>query len=562
MNIIFKQLIITDIKEEVSKKIVFESKRNLLSSANGKGKSTIMKSLYHSLGANADFDGNIDKKSMIFDLIIEYGSIEYRVIRFVDQYLIFKNNALDMTCERGNISHLAEYYKNEFGMYVYLEDKKERLSIAPPAYSFIPYYLDQDRSWKKEQFPFDNMGQYEKTARNDLYFYHLSIYNDEYNAVKLRYKSQQLECKRLSVQHEQAISTYLQLKKDLSVEGVCVNEKEIELLIEDISAEINSKLDIFNKTKKELYSLENEQAECLCQIKNLSEVLKALDSQKKIPSSQVQCPSCGMIFEIDIEKEVKELYNKLFLQSRKEFYLLHSEKIDVQIQEKQKELNACVDEINQLESKLQQEHANYDLYTKRKAADSIFKDLRIKIGEIGSLLSQADNEAKRLKNILNESEIKTTEIKDEFRKRYIHNLTQLNVKKFNSNKIKAFEKLAIGGSQYVRSTLAFFYSFLELKKQFNKGKFQCPLVIDSPREGEQDDMNSRKIIEFIFNKYDGDEQLIVASVNGDKFIDDVEDENEIHIIRLENDDNQVMTEYGYQENLNDINWVKSYLGIH
>ena len=74
-------------------------------------------------------------------------------------------------------------------------------------------------------------------------------------------------------------------------------------------------------------------------------------------------------------------------------------------------------------------------------------------------------------------------------------------------------------------------------------------------------MNSKSILEFIYGKYDGEGQLIVASVNGDKYLGDLEDFEEINVIRLVNEDNQVMTIEDYQENLTAINEVKSYLGL-
>lgn len=563
MNIVFKELIITDIKENVSKRVKFFPKRNLLSSdTNGKGKSTIMKSLYHSLGANASFDDNIDKKAMVFDIRLNYGDNEYRIVRFVDLYLIFKNHKLELSCKYGNISELSEYYKKEFGMYVYLKDRMGGLPIAPPAYSFIPYYLDQDYSWKKEQMPFDNLWQYEKLSRNDLYYYHLSIFTDEYNATKSKYKEQQLKCDLLDEEVKQLYATYMQLKDQIKVEAVCIDDKEIEILINYLSNQINERFNCFNNIKNEMFVLENEKVECVCQIESIDKGINELTNKMKTPRANAKCPNCGTEFEVDIEKDIKELYNKTFLQNRRAYYISRIDEINKELAIKKERLEKYTREINELEARLKSEQANYDAYMRRKVSDGLFRDMLKKIGELNVKREKELLELKRLKNTLDSFDVKTDKIKVAFKSCYINNLLQLNVKKFNSEKIKAFNKLAIGGSQYVRSTLAFFYSFIELKKEFNKDKFQCPLIIDSPREGEQDDMNSQNILKFIFDKYDGEEQLIVASVNGDKYINVVDSHDEINIIKLDNDDNQVMTKQGYQENLEAINEVKSYLGLN
>ena len=258
MSIIFKEITITDIIEKTSKKVVFASQRNLITSdSNGKGKSTIMKALYHSLGANSAFDDNINKKAMIFDVSISFNDIIYRVVRYIDQYLVFKDGRLEMTCRYGNIAELSEYYKKEFGMYVYLKDRAGGLPIAPPAYSFIPYYLDQDCSWKKEQMPFDSLGQYEKLSKNDLYYYHLSIFNDLYNEIKSKSKEQEILCKNLEEEIAQTQNVYMQLKEQIGSTSICINEQEIEVLISHMSRKINDIFVLFNKVKNELFVLEN-----------------------------------------------------------------------------------------------------------------------------------------------------------------------------------------------------------------------------------------------------------------------------------------------------------------
>jgi len=149
----------------------------------------------------------------------------------------------------------------------------------------------------------------------------------------------------------------------------------------------------------------------------------------------------------------------------------------------------------------------------------------------------------------------------DFKEKYSDKLKALAVKRFNASRIKAFDKLAIGGSQYVRSTLALYFSFIELKEQMNVNKFMCPLVIDSPREGEQDDMNSKIILEFIFENYNSNYQLIVSSVNADKYLDLNDKYNNVNVVLIDGEDNQVMTKEDYDTNELEINNIKSYFGL-
>ena len=123
---------------------------------------------------------------------------------------------------------------------------------------------------------------------------------------------------------------------------------------------------------------------------------------------------------------------------------------------------------------------------------------------------------------------------------------QLDIDDFDPNSIKAFYKLSLSGSQYARSTLSLFFAFLYTKNKYNPNDFDWPLVIDSPREGEQDNMNSSKILNFIIQQDTSNHQCILASVNATDYLDK-EQLDSINIIKLENEKNRVMIAEEYDE---------------
>jgi hypothetical protein len=108
---------------KISKKIIFSEGINLITSdKNSRGKSVVMKSLYHSLGANSDFDDIFTKDNVLFDIQFEYDSKIFRVCRFKDSYRVLKNNELIKTVKRGNINELSLFFKEEIDAYVYLKN--------------------------------------------------------------------------------------------------------------------------------------------------------------------------------------------------------------------------------------------------------------------------------------------------------------------------------------------------------------------------------------------------------------------------------------------------------
>jgi hypothetical protein len=170
------RLLITDTIENLSKKVDFSSKTLITSDKNSKGKSIIMKSIYHSLGANSQFDDPFEYRNKIYDVSFRFSNIEYRVIRYKDDYIVYKSGKIIKKINR-NVEELSKILKEETGNYVFLKDKNsDKLILAPPAISFIPYYLDQDKSWKKDVKPFQNLDQFEKLSRDELFYYHLGVY--------------------------------------------------------------------------------------------------------------------------------------------------------------------------------------------------------------------------------------------------------------------------------------------------------------------------------------------------------------------------------------------------
>ena len=51
--------------------------------------------------------------------------------------------------------------------------------MTPPAYNYLPFYIDQDHYEGNNYAAFKNLGQYVGFRENVL-FYHLGVYNEEY----------------------------------------------------------------------------------------------------------------------------------------------------------------------------------------------------------------------------------------------------------------------------------------------------------------------------------------------------------------------------------------------
>lgn len=560
MSLVFKEIIITDIKNRLSKKISFSPDMNLITSdKNSKGKSIIMKSLYHAMGANSMFDDNFKKDQMLFDIYFSFNKNNYEILRLKNDYVIIKNDKLYDSVKYGQVYKLSKFYKEELDMFVYLKDKHESIILAPPAYLFIPYYLDQDVSWKKEQEPFENMGQFEKLSRNQLYYYHLGIYSNEYFEINSKLKNNNEILNKYKNELKNKDIIFSELKKELS-DKVVLNLNELDIELRNLKYILTDKSGKIEKLKSKIYEKENEIISLEFLLDNIDSAIKQISKQQnKLSSKHVVCPNCKYEYDINLKEEVENLYNNEFLLDRKEKTVIDIESLKSDVEILKKDLDIYLNEIKEVKENLFKKEINYRDYLNREAIQGL---LNVKAKEISELEEKYEKQRMTCISLqmkldsLDEKQIKVGPL---FRQFYVSNLIDLGVKSFNEKKIKPFFKLSISGSLYVRSTLAFFYAFLDTKLKLNSKKFVCPLVIDSPRDGEQDDINSTLILEYILSRHVENYQLIVASVDAEKFInDEFIENNDLSIIRIMGEQNKLLTDDEYYNNKKEIEKGLSY----
>lgn len=562
MNLIFNQLIIIDTKLKEAKKIIFSAKMNLITSdENSKGKSIILKSLYHTLGANCLFDANFKKDDMIFDLLFTYNNIKYEIIRLKNDYIILKGGRLLDSIKYGNIIKLSQFFKNELNMFVYLKDRFEDILLAPPAYLFVPYYLDQDISWKNEQEPFEKLGQFEKISRNQLYYYHLGIFSNEYFELDSSLKQNCDILNKIKAELKNKDYIFSELKKELGTD-IAVNIQELDIDLRNLKYSLSETTDKIEKTKSKIYEKENEIILLQSLVENINSTLTQVNKQINTSSKHVKCPSCKYEFDVNLKEEIENLYDSEFLVNRKEKCEIDIESLKVDVAELKKELEKYLNEVKEAKDKIFKKEVNYKDYLNREVIQGLLTSKAEEIAKLEESYQLQKNKCIELQLKLDNLNQRRVKVGPIFKQFYKSNLISLGVHSFSENSIKAFYKLAISGSLFVRSTLAFFYAFLDTKAKFNSNKFICPLVIDSPRDGEQDDVNSKLIMEYIFSRNVGDYQLIVASVDAEKYIkDEMLLSDDITITKISGEKNHLLNNNEYNENLAIIDRDLSYFGL-
>lgn len=148
-KMIFKTLYIFSSVEKKAKVIHFSEGKNMITSSpidgTDRGKSIIMKSLYHTLGGDCFFDDkwNDGDKTYIVNFAID--DQEYYIYRNNKLFKVF-NDELNLLFKAVERRELAMRLGAIFNFAIQLPAREEeKLEITPPVYNYILYFLDQDK---------------------------------------------------------------------------------------------------------------------------------------------------------------------------------------------------------------------------------------------------------------------------------------------------------------------------------------------------------------------------------------------------------------------------------
>ena len=269
MRIIVESINIIDYIENKSKKVYFSKGLNVVTSGvTSRGKSSILRAVYHAMGANSDYDNPFDANKKIF----------------------------------------------EIGFYsVYLTDKKNNFEIAPTTYLFIPYFLDQDRSWKNEIIPFRNFQQFAGNKLIDLYYYHLGALDTNFFELTTNARLSKRRYSELKAKKDKNYIEMKLLREKYSVENISIDDESAKNTLHIMKNEINEALLDVKTIQRDIFNLENDIVKNEISLKSIDEILK--EQNKELKNERIRkeeyivyCQNCGEEVDLSNFSECKCQY--------------------------------------------------------------------------------------------------------------------------------------------------------------------------------------------------------------------------------------------------------------
>ena len=175
----FHSCLLVSHREKRARKVEFHPEVTVLKGPNDTGKSSIIKSLYQTLGAAPAVEHPRWKGAGVSTLLhFAIDGKPYSAFRAGRTHALFRGNEL-----------IGKYTSVSTGLGPVLADlldfklrlptHKGDIAVPPPAYLFLPFYCDQDKGWNSTWSSFDKLTQF-PNWRKELIPYHAGLRASRY----------------------------------------------------------------------------------------------------------------------------------------------------------------------------------------------------------------------------------------------------------------------------------------------------------------------------------------------------------------------------------------------
>lgn len=481
----------------------FSNNINLLIGEKDSGKSTLVRSIFYTLGCDVkgfDFIDIFPENIYIIDFNINndnYILIRKKLKRGIGKnfFKLIKNHT------KPEYFHNTKNYKDRLnellGIQLTVTDKKNNETKLYPNHIFLPFYTDQDNSWQNYLYSTFNGLNFISEYKKIILEYFTGFRSNKYYELKL--KRDKLKNKKIELEA-------LIRSKQLIIEE---NEKNIKIIenidFEKFTHQYKTFLSIYenivnteHKLKKEL----NEKIYKRNSYKNITTKLQSsIDNTSNLELND-KCPNCNQKIFKDMKQNYKLYLTQENLIKEREKIKMYLDELDEMINAKMVELNEAKLKNSDLKGKLDSDSKALDMIERAKsyAFNCIYEKLS---SEIIDLVYNKDTVITDLEIVEKELfNLNYNDIAESFKRLMINAFDKLEIPfsyntYFNSN----FESvnIALSGTTKVQAFIAQYLSIYELVLA-NEDVINIPMFIDTFLKDDFNDNDIENTSKFIFSK--------------------------------------------------------------
>ncbi len=492
------KLLVVNQSESEAKEVNFCDGLNILIGQNKTGKSSLIKSIFYTLGCTIPLEKEWLDLITDYYLIFSYDNKEYTIHRKDKAYTILLVSDNKILVNKANYTDFCSEFMLIFNININLLDKNTGdQRPLPPAAIFNYQYIDQDSGWTyKIPNSIENL-KYLKDVNNIIKFI-VGEHNNRYFRLKFKLDTIKSEITNYKKEIKSITNFISRVESQNSNNKLAFNDNNY--LSEQLDKLDSLKKEIFHKEEK-VNILLNNITILQQEINYTKNIIKEAEKDyhfSKTLENEIICPTCGTVHKNDLQEKLAIISD--IDQSN---YLLHSLRTETKnlITEKNEintQLLSLQSELKILEQEFfkNEENISYVNEIKLTGKNELIKENQMEIKNMEEILGKKLISCTNIQESLDHIESKkrkaliTNLIKDKF------NLLAKSLD-FKSDGIpfrvyKPVLRNSNLGSNGPRAILAY-YSALYL---YNLDRADYPFkifVIDTPNQQGQDYKNLEKI---------------------------------------------------------------------
>jgi hypothetical protein len=559
-NFIFKRLTIISDTQKSANQFTFQPKFNLITgNDNSIGKSTIAKMLLWSLGCDPELDTAWQALDVRATVEFTVGGAAWEAGRYGDS-MFLRPNGETWTYYPKITGQYSSTFADLVGFQALLPTRKDptQLETPPPAFYFLPFYIDQRRSWAQAWSSFLNLEQYSKwqpkiiryhTGYLSPAFFEIEKEIAEHESIK---KAAEADVRRVETAIE-VIKEYLPAPEWT----IALTKHEFDTLTFEVTNELSKLQETQEKLLHTAADIHSERQYLLSQLELAKVAASELEkdymfSVECIESDTLQCPLCGTMHDNSLVsrasiladksealRQVELLTNKIAAHEKK---IVKSQKELSQVREQIDTINKKYTPHDEAQSQQNSETSLIDALVSQTVQKHVQCTIESKSASIHKITKLQSHLKKEQKKLLTKEQIE--DMDTAFRYRLANHVESLHATGVNIEPVKSpldYKKLyASGGAaESTRGMLAY---HMAVMWQIYRAKNEAlaPIIIDTPNQQEQADFNYERIIEFLTKTIPTEAQFILCAMDRKEIINY---KATAHVINL--DEGKILTPKKY-----------------
>ncbi|PSH65160.1 ATP-binding protein [Phyllobacterium sophorae] len=521
-NLRFEKLELLSVVEKRARTIEFHPRLTVIKGENDVGKSSVIKSLYWAFGAGSKIHPTWKDAKVKALVTFTVDGHHHFILRDGSRIALFDAAGELMISTTSITSELAPAIGRLFDFKLILTDNNGVAGTPPPAFAFLPFYVDQDNGWGQALESFDNLQQYPKFRKNVIEF-HSGIRPNEFYELMAE-KRQVSQVRDELGRDRKAIENAIhKLGLEATFTGLELSMADHEASIDQLLVRLRDLRNVRQKRAMELAALLHEREIVREQMEIAKAAAKEFDLDfrwlAQVGDDGILCPTCGTTHRNDFANRFSIVDD--------------SEACAEFVRDCIDRLRAIADQVAAIEAAMRQNDRTSDEISRilaEKRGDVTLEEVIESKGRTSAralLNSQLDEISKELAAYAGQiaaidDKLKAFEKGTRDRRKLVEKyyaremlafLNKLDVRNIEHASVtKIDRKIHDTGSDQPRAVLAYYLALMRTIFEFSKS-LTAPMVIDSPNQQDQDASNVAAMIDLIFSSRPDNGQTILGTVS-------------------------------------------------